>query len=318
LKVDRSVQRALLGIGAVLVVGFVAGALVLTRTGSGHGSAVDTTRLNVASTGSVTEPPPPPRGALVLAHEAGERAVALAVERGSRPRLTATVLSSSGGGEPGLRLAFRLGRGAPVLVGHSCGRGCYTARVPPGAALRRVEVLLAGRRIAFRIPKAARPAARIVARATRVFRGLRSLVFVESLRSGPSGGIVTTWSLAAPDRVAYRIHGGASAVVIGRTRWDRDTPDAPWRRSAQLPPLQVPQPAWGDVAVDAHVIGTAHVAGRPVWVVTFTNPTTPAWFTAWIDRRSYRTLQLRMTASSHFMFHRYESFDRPLRIRPPK
>jgi hypothetical protein len=80
----------------------------------------------------------------------------------------------------------------------------------------------------------------------------------------------------------------------------------------------VPQPTWGDVAIDAHVIGTARVAGRPVWVVSFVNPTTPAWFTAWIDRRSYRTLQLRMTASAHFMFHRYESFDRPLRIRPPK
>jgi hypothetical protein len=72
------------------------------------------------------------------------------------------------------------------------------------------------------------------------------------------------------------------------------------------------------VAVDAHTIGTARVAGRPAWIVTFANPTTPAWFTAWIDRRSYRTLQMRMTASAHFMFHRYESFDRPLRIVPPR
>jgi hypothetical protein len=311
------VQRALLGIAAVLVVGFVAGVLVLTMTGSGHGSGVDTSRLNAALTGSVEEPPPPPRGALVLAHEAGERAVALAVTQGPRPRLTATVLSSSGGGESGLRLSFRLGPGA-ALRARPCGHGCYTARVPKGSPLRRVDALLAGRRTVFRIPQAVTPAASIVRRAARVFRGLRSLVFVESLRSGPTGGIVTTWRLRAPDRVTYRINGGASAVIIGRTRWDRDEPGGPWRRSSQLPPLQAPQPTWGNVAVDAHVIGTARVAGRAAWVVTFANPTTPAWFTAWIDRRSYRTLQLRMTASAHFMFHRYESFDRPLRIRPPK
>jgi hypothetical protein len=314
--VDRTVQRALLGVGAVLVAGLVAGVLVLTRVDSGHGSGVDTTRLNADLTGSVEEPPPPPPGALVLAQEAGRRAIALAVEGGPRRRLTATVLTSNGGGEPGLRLSFRLDSGAAVRA-RPCGRGCYTALVPKGQSLRRVGVLLAGRTAAFRIPAAVRPAAPIVRRAARVFRRLRSLVFVESLRSGATGGIVTTWRVRAPDEVAYRIHGGAAAVVIGRTRWDRATPDAPWRRSPQVPPLQVPQPTWGQVAVDAHVIGSARIAGRPVWVVTFVNPTTPAWFTAWIDRRSYRTLQLQMTASAHFMFHRYQSFDRPLRIRPP-
>jgi hypothetical protein len=151
-----------------------------------------------------------------------------------------------------------------------------------------------------------------------VFRRLRSLVYVESLRSGPTGGIVTTWRLAAPDRVTYQIRGGASAVVIGRKRWDRDEPGGRWRRSSQLPPLEVPQPAWGDVAVDAHVLGAADVGGRPVWVVSFANPTVPAWFTVWIDRATYRTLRLRMTAAAHFMFHRYSGFDRPLRIRPPR
>jgi hypothetical protein len=180
-----------------------------------------------------------------------------------------------------------------------------------------VKVVLAGRPVDFDVPQAPKPAARIVARAGHVFRLLRSVVFVESLRSGPTGGIVTTWRLPAPDRLTYRIHGGAAAVVIGRTRWDRDAPGGRWRRSPQLPPLNVPQPTWGDVAVDAHVIGAARVAGRPVWIVSFANPTTPAWFTAWIDRHSYRTLRLRMTAAAHFMFHRYESFDRPLRIRPP-
>jgi hypothetical protein len=124
--------------------------------------------------------------------------------------------------------------------------------------------------------------------------------------------------LKAPNQVEYTIRGGAAAVVIGERRWDRDHPGAPWRRSQQLPALTVPEPAWGSVATNAHILGKARVGGRPVWVVSFANPTTPAWFTAWIDRRTYRTLRLRMTAAAHFMFHRYLEFDRPLRIVPPR
>ena len=66
------------------------------------------------------------------------------------------------------------------------------------------------------------------------------------------------------------------------------------------------------------MLAATRLGGRPVWVVSFVNPTIPAWFTAWVDRGSYRTLQLRMTAAAHFMFHRYVAFDRPLRIEPPR
>jgi hypothetical protein len=55
-----------------------------------------------------------------------------------------------------------------------------------------------------------------------------------------------------------------------------------------------------------------------VWVVSFANPSTPAWFTAWIDQETYRPLQLRMTAAAHFMFHRYLTFDEPLTIAAPR
>ncbi|HET7758645.1 MAG TPA: hypothetical protein VFK62_01885, partial [Gaiellaceae bacterium] len=84
-----------------------------------------------------------------------------------------------------------------------------------------------------------------------------------------------------------------------------------------LPALRVPQPAWGSVATNAHVLGEGSVHGRPVWIVSFANPTTPAWFTVWIDKRTYRPLQLRMTAAAHFMFHRYLAFNQPLTITPP-
>jgi hypothetical protein len=296
--------------GAILVAGLVVGAVVLTLFDSGHGSLVQAPAVKPAAVA-----PPSPAGALVLAQEAGSRAVALAVGQGARPRLTATVLGSSGDPASGLALSFRVG--AVPLAARSCGPGCYAASAPR-SAIRRVQVVLPGGGVTFRIPAAPQPAAAIVARAARVFRGLRSLVYVESLRSSPKPGLLTTWRVKAPNEVTYDIRRGASAVIIGRTRWDRDSPGAAWRRSQQIPALDVPQPTWGDVATNAHVLGTGRVDGRPVWIVSFANPTTPAWFTASIDRRTYRTLRLRMTAAAHFMRHRYVAFDRPVTIRPPR
>jgi hypothetical protein len=46
-------------------------------------------------------------------------------------------------------------------------------------------------------------------------------------------------------------------------------------------------------------------------------PTTPAWYTVTLDRRSARMLEVDMTATAHFMQDRYTAFDAPLRIRPP-
>jgi hypothetical protein len=65
------------------------------------------------------------------------------------------------------------------------------------------------------------------------------------------------------------------------------------------------------------VLGSATVNGRPVWIVSFVTPSVPAWFTAWIDKSDYRTLQLKMTAPAHFMFHRYTQFNGPVTIVPP-
>src|SRR5262249_41763939 len=150
---------------------------------------------------------------------------------------------------------------------------------------RRVTVRLSGSKpVSFAVPAQRTSAARIVARAAHVTRGLKSLVYLESLRSGPTGGLLTTWSLKAPSEGEYRIRGGAGAVIPGTRRWDRDHAGEPWRRSQQLPALRVPQPAWGGLATNAYLLGSSAVGGRPVWVVSFANPNTPAWFTAWIDK----------------------------------
>jgi hypothetical protein len=291
------------------VVVAVAGAALLgvVAAGCSGGTPVSQQSLQV----SVENPPPPPHGAVVLGGESGRRAVALASGRG---RLTATVLSPDGGPLSGLKVEFDVG--SRTIPAKRCGLGCYSASAP---AARRVVVHLSGSHpVAFALPARPRPAAAIVARAGRVTRALKSLVYLESLRSGPTGGLLTTWSLKAPNQVEYKIRGGAQAVVLGTKRWDRDSPTGAWRRSTQSPALVVPQPAWGGRATNAYLLREGSVRGRPVWIVSFANPTIPAWFTAWIDRRTYRPLQLRMTAAAHFMFHRYTAFDAPLTITPPR
>jgi hypothetical protein len=289
---------------ALLVASLVVAAVLVSVHGSSGASPVATTSIAV-SRSTFT----PPHGAVVLAREAGNRAVALAVGRG---RLTATVLAGSGEPDTGLPVSFRLG--GRTVTASSCGNGCYTAAAP---AARRVDVLLgSGAPVSFDVPVQPRPAEAIVRRASRVWRNLSSLVYVESLRSSPKVGLVSTWRMQAPDRMSFTIRNGASAVVVGNRRWDRPKPSAKWVES-ETPTLHLPVPTWGNPTVNAHVLGTATVAGRPVWVVSFVNPSVPAWFTAWIDRTNYRTLRLRMTAASHFMFHRYVEFDRPLKIVPP-
>jgi hypothetical protein len=311
--VENAWTRRLIVAGVVLVLVLAGAVVALTQVLHGSGSAVGT----IASNGVVSVIEPPPPNALVLAREAGPLAVALAVQQRPRATLTATVIGEDGSGSSGLRVSFHVRPGNRLLPASPCGVGCYRAVVPTGVKPRQVTIVLPDRTASFTLPASSRPGAAIVRRASRVYRGLSSLVYLESLRSGPEGGILTKWSLDAPDRVAYSIRGGPQAIVIGERRWDRDKPTGPWTRSSQIPALKVPQPAWGQVTTDARVIGQGTVEGRPVWLVTFVNPNTPAWFTAWIDRENYRTLRLRMTAASHFMFHRYLEFDRRVPILPP-
>lgn len=270
--------------------------------------------------------PRPPAGPLVLAREADDLAVGLAARpAGDLLALTATVLDGDGSGVAGLNLAVRVrsSRGTAFAVATSCGPGCYRASPPiegkPQLALVRLERL--GRTPAilrFPLPShwPPRSAAALARRATRVFRGLRTLVIHERLASSATNVVRTTWRIEAPDRLAYLIAGGPQGVIIGGRRWDRDSAGARWQVS-RVSPLSQPAPVWGSPPARASLLGGGRVAGRPVWIVSFLEPGVPAWFTLAIDKKTFRTLDLRMVAPAHFMHHRYGDFNRPLAIRAP-
>jgi hypothetical protein len=293
---------------------------------SESGSAISAGTAQPVAT-SVPTLPDLPR-AVTLGGEAGDLAVGLFVERSTTgsSALGATVLGGDGLASNGLKLTFEAQghSGSARATGQACGGGCYTARIPVAAPMH----------VTVRIERPNRPpvsatfelppgwplpsATSLVLRAAQTYSSLRSVVYDETLASDPTHSISTHWKLEAPNRLSYQIAGGAAGVVIGNRRWDQDRPGDRWQSSAQTP-LRLPLPPWRGQPVNAHVLGTATVDGRPAVVVSFlTRGYAPTWFTLTLDERTMRLLDLSMVTTAHFMNQRYTGFNVPPSIQPPR
>jgi hypothetical protein len=256
--------------------------------------------------------PSPPPGAVVLAQEAGTRALALAYKPGL---VRVSVLSPAGTGQSGLRVALRFGRGY-LITPTPCGPGCYQADVA-GVPDSPVTVGIGGESYRFHLPHL--PAAdgtALVSKATATWNALRTLIWRERLASSPTNVLHTVYHAVAPHSLAYSIKGRSSAVIVNGERWDRAAPTSPWVKSSQSPLLDQPQPFWDD-ATNARVLGTATIGSQRVTRVSFFDPSTPAWFEAAIDPQTGRTLELDMTAASHFMHDVYGPFNAPFELQAP-
>ena len=233
------------------------------------------------------------------AQESGDYGVALAVRA---PGEEVTVLGPDGEGVNGLAVAVN-----GVKAG-SCGSGCYGAFVPlKGTTMVSVN----GDKLRFAIPRHPRPASALVARATRAFRAVRSVDYVERLASSPRNKVVSDFTLERPNKLEYRIRGGASGIIIGEHRWDR-AGKGPWVESGQST-LPQPEPIWAGHITNAFLLETTPTT----YVVAFMKPLGPTWFTVRLDRRTLLPRSLRMTTAAHFMHHRYTRFNAPPAIRPP-
>jgi hypothetical protein len=316
---SRERRALVIGGSVLLLAAIVATTLVLTAGGSGSGLA--TPRVLPAAQPRF---PGPPHGAVVYAREDGADALALAVvPREHGVGLQASVVDGDGAGVVGLRVSFRVTArdGVSTTPGTACGTGCYHASVNLETRPLDVRVRVArpGRQTTWnvRLPAAWRPASgsAIIARATRVWKGLRTLSYLDHLGSDQTHVLVTHWQAVAPDRLAYQIDAGSQAIIVGRTRWDRASGSASWQSSTAVR-LHQPQPFWVS-ATDAHVLGSGRLAGHAVWHVSFYDPRTPAWFLVAIDKKTLRTLDLHMTATAHFMHDSYGPFNVPIKIVPP-
>lgn len=215
--------------------------------------------------------------------------------------------------------------GTPRVPGAStvaCGRGCATFALAPGATARlRVEVTDRGRPFAVTLPTrwdptAAARARRLVARAERTMRGLRSVVEDERVTSGPGTLAVARYWLRAPDRLGYRTGTGAESIEIGGREWVR-TPGLPWTETAVPGGLPFRTASWfrwtpyaRSVALLGQRAGVADLA--------LGDPGTPVWVRLAVDVRSGRVLREQLVAPARLISHRFHSFDRPVRIVAPR
>ena len=321
------IVRLLASIAAlsVGVAGLVVVVVLLDRTPGPVSTAPASTAAPTSTSASPSKPaakrrfPAPPPSAVVFTRQDVGTVLALAATPGpGRLELQASVLGPTGRGTNGLRVSFT--SGGQRAAGVACGAGCYRASLP-AARPRTVGVIVRGRGLDTvwrqQLPAVwpAPNATALVERAERAWRALHSLAFVEHLASDPRHAITSVWRIGAPDRAAYQVLGGYAGIVIRGHRWDR-APGGRWVESAQSEPLTQPVPVWTAVT-NAHLLGSGRVGGRPVWIVSFYDPTIPAWFRVSIDRKTSRTLDTEMMATAHFMHDAYGSFDRARPITPP-
>jgi hypothetical protein len=264
--------------------------------------------------------PAPPRGAVVFGREAGLDVLGLAVVPKQGKILLQASLVTYAPKAPRLAVSFRVkgANGTQIAHATACGRGCYRA----SAAVAKpewVQVVLrphSPAQVSFAMPAAWPPpsGAAIVKRADRVWRSLNTLVIRDKLGDGRVT-LDTLWKIVAPDRIAYRVMTGEESIIIGDRRWTRPAGSKRWLASPQQP-VQQPLPFWTS-AVDARVLGTVSVRGRPAWKVSFFDPGTPGWFTILVDKGTMHTMEMWMTATAHFMHDSYGPFNGPLSIVPP-
>lgn len=274
----------------VAIAGILVAVAILTelRPGTAGSKALAAAPLAAA------EPPPlPPRDAVVDARELGSLAVAVAREPG---RTTVTLLGPDGTGVAGRSVRVNGAATEP------CGPGCYLAPSPRSGPLR---VSVGNRTLTFDVAADAPPAAALLARVARAYRGSRTIVFDETLASSPRNATTTRFTVVSPNRLSYVTRGGASAVVIGGRRWDRARDGAPWLPSQQTP-LDVTHPSW-TTPTNAHLVAPG--------TITFLDRRIPAWFR--VTLRGGRPAVQHMTAAAHFMTDRYVGFDVPADVSPP-
>jgi hypothetical protein len=293
-------------VGSVVVGAGLVGAALAFRSGSPSAPAAAATP---SDTGQGF--PRPPSGAVVYARQWGGDAIALGVvPKQGHVLAQVSVLGPQGVGVSRLRVSVN---GQATTA---CGTGCYRTTLRGAPASIGVRVSSTRWQVALPAPWPPRDASAVLGRAERVWRSLHSLTFHEHLASDAVHETTSTWRIEAPDRLAYQVLGGYAGIVVGDRRWDRSPTAKRWVPSAQSR-LTQPVPSWVRVT-DAHVLGTAIVGGRSAWRISFFDPGTPAWFTVAIDRKTFHTLDSRMTTTAHFMHDVYSSFDTTPAVLPPR
>jgi copper transport protein len=246
----------------------------------------------------------------VAAEQASDLAVGL--QRTSAAAARVTVLAPSGAALP---TALVLVGGHVALPCPGAKGVCFSASVPRGPSPIPVQVRRPGQAqvtAIVRLPSIHAPDGKqLLETASQNYRDLQSVRALNVLESRPGHAVTTNFVVQAPDRVAFSVRGGASARIIGTTRWDRG-PGRDWVRSP-APRSNVPDAFWAPGAEAVYVAG----GDRETTQLTLVLPAGPTFFRLWIDRSTQQVVRLRMITAAHFMSEREFDQNRAPPVVPP-
>ena len=232
----------------------------------------------------------------VAAEQASDLAVGL--QRTSAAGARVTVLAPSGAALP---TALVLVDGHVALPCPGAKGVCFSASAPRGPRPIPVQVRRPGQApvtAIVRLPPIHAPVGkRLLGRQPELSRPPQR-AGAERARVAPRAPVTTNFVVQAPDRVAFSVRGGASARIIGTTRWDRE-PGRDWVRSP-APRSRVPDAFWAPGAEAVYVAG----GDRETTQLTLVLPAGPTFFRLWIDRSTQQVVRLRMITAAHFMSER--------------
>jgi copper transport protein len=163
-----------------------------------------------------------------------------------------------------------------------------------------------------------RRARQVLERAEQAMRRLRSFRETEQVRSGLGTGVETEYRGKAPDRLSFSTDAGVEAVSIGRVEWQK-APGLPWQRSRARAPFRLRSWfRWTPYATAVRLLTIRRRGDRRVAELALMDPGTPVWHRLVVSLDTGRVLRARVIVRGNFTDQRFDSFNRPVRIRPPE
>lgn len=209
-----------------------------------------------------------------------------------------------------------------------CGLGCFrgTARLDSrGTWSFQVSGVTNGGRLRteVQVPLPAEDGSERFAAMLDAMASLRTARVREELRASADGNpIVSEYRFAAPDRMSWQAPNGDATerMAFGEYGYRRRSSSDPWERY-EWPGDGFAWPAgfytaFFEGATSPRLLGTDVLDGRAVTVLSFVQPSYPAWYRVWLDEDD-RIRRLEMLTDRHFMDQRYGPLDRPVDISEP-
>lgn len=265
------------------------------------------------------EPGFPQPGDLTIGGRAGDVMVALSLHPAKPGANTATVYLAP----PATRkTAAHIRVSGRTVALQSCGPTCRRATVELHGS-QTVEVVVPGHGSArYSLPALPAETGRdVVSSAVARMDRLHTYRVDENL-----SGIRSRYVYATPHQMFVRTwfgNGPQDTLWIGPKLYRRVRPDAPWKLQARGELAPAPYFVWNPFKplADIHVVGTSHVGGRLVTVLTAfgghgDNPQA-VWFTLYVDEATHTVLRSQMWAPNHFMDDRFVDLNRPVHLPNP-